>query len=88
MKRKKNLKRKKLIVTASVIVGILLIGLIIFFVNRNNKNNGVFSVLEQRWIEKNSSEVVDISVLNDVPIFGYEGSGVFFDFLDDLLSNK
>ena len=83
MKRKKNLKRKKLIIIASAIGAVLLIGLIIFFVNRNNKNNGVFSVLEQRWIEKNSSEVVDISVLNDVPIFGYEGSGVFFDFLND-----
>ena len=83
MRRKKNLKRKKLIITASIIGAVLLIGLIIFFVNRNNKNNGVFSVLEQRWIEKNSSEVVDISVINDVPIFGYEGSGVFFDFLDD-----
>ena len=83
MKRKKNIKRKRIIVVSSIIIGVLLIGLIIFLVNRNNKNNGVFTVLEQRWIEKNSSQVVDISVLNDVPIFGYEGSGVFFDFMED-----
>ncbi|MBR3490377.1 MAG: GGDEF domain-containing protein [Bacilli bacterium] len=83
MKRKKNLKRKRLIVVSSIIVGVLLIGTIIFLINRNNKNNGVFSVLEQRWLEKNASQVVDISVLNDVPIFGYEGSGVFFDFMED-----
>ena len=83
MRRKKNLRRKRILVTSIAIAVIVLIGLVIFLVNRNNKKNGVFSVLEQRWIEKNSSEVVDVSVLNDVPIFGYEGSGVFFDFLED-----
>ncbi|MBR2603535.1 MAG: GGDEF domain-containing protein [Bacilli bacterium] len=83
MKRKKYLKRKRIIVTSIIIGLILLIGIVAFIINRNNKNNGVFSVLEQRWIEKNSSEVVDVSILNDVPIFGYEGSGVFFSFLED-----
>ena len=83
MRKKKNLKRKRILIVAGIIVALAIIGLVIFIVNRNNKNNGVFSVLEQRWIEKNSSQVVDISILNDVPIFGYEGSGVFFDFLED-----
>ena len=83
MRKKKNLKRKRIIITAAAIGLILLTGIIIFLVNRHNRDNGVFSVLEQRWIEKNSSEVVDVSVINDVPIFGYEGSGVFFSFLED-----
>lgn len=83
MRKKKSIKRKKIIIASAIIAVVLITGLIIFLVNRNNKNNGVFSVLEQRWIEKNSSQVVDISVINDVPIFGYEGSGVFFDFLED-----
>ena len=83
MRKKKSIKRKKIIIASAIIAVVLITGLIIFLVNRNNKNNGVFSVLEQRWIEKNSSQVVDISVINDVPIFGYEGSGIFFDFLED-----
>ncbi len=83
MRRKKNLKRKRIIITSAIIAFIVVIGIIIFLVNLHNKKNGVFSVLEQRWIEKNSQEVVDVSVINDVPIFGYEGSGVFFSFLED-----
>ena len=83
MKNKKSIDIKKIIIIF-IILGIIIAGGIISL-NIKNKNdaNGVFSVLEKRWIEKNKSTVVDVSILNDIPIFGYEGEGVFFDFLDD-----
>ena len=83
MKNKKSVDIKKIIIIF-IILGIIIAGGIISL-NIKNKNdaNGVFSVLEKRWIEKNKSTVVDVSILNDIPIFGYEGEGVFFDFLDD-----
>ena len=84
MKKKNNkLATKKIIIFAILIV--IVIGLIAFFAYRKNKNdqNGVFSILEKRWIEKNVSKVVDISILNDLPLFGDEGDGVFFDFVND-----
>lgn len=85
MKNKKNRKiniKKILIIVIPLLIVILAISLGIYFTNKNNKN-GVFSILEKRWIEKNKSTVIDISILNDVPIFGIEGEGVFFDFLKD-----
>ena len=83
-KRKKSINRKKIIL---VFVPIALLAVLIFTaitINKNNDKNGVFSILEKRWIEKNKSTVIDVSVLNDVPIFGMNGEGVFFDFLNDL----
>lgn len=83
MKKKKSINRKRV---ALILIPFLLLVLIIMVavsVNKKNDKNGVFSLLEKRWIEKNKSTVVDISVLNDVPIFGEDGEGVFFDFLND-----
>lgn len=83
MKRKKSINRKRV---ALILIPFLLLVLIIMVavsVNKKNDKNGVFSLLEKRWIEKNKSTVVDISILNDVPIFGEDGEGVFFDFLND-----
>ena len=83
MKKKKNVNKKRV---ALIVIPIILLILIIGFataINKKNDKNGVFSLLEKRWIEKNKSTVVDVSVLNDLPIFGEEGEGVFFDFLND-----
>ena len=85
MKNKKNQKiniKKILLIAIPLFILILSISLGIYFTKKNNEN-GVFSILEKRWIEKNKSTVIDVSILNDVPIFGNEGKGVFFDFLND-----
>ena len=83
MKKKKNINKKR--VALIVIPVFLLIIIIMFaiFINNKNDKNGVFSLIEKRWIEKNKSNVVDVAVLNDLPIFGEDGDGVFFDFLND-----
>ena len=80
-KQKVNIKKILLIGIPSVII-LLSIIIGIYITNKNNER-GVFSILEKRWIEKNKSTVIDVSILNDVPIFGNEGEGVFFDFLKD-----
>lgn len=81
--KKKKVNIKKLITILILLVIIIFFSIIGYKIKSNNDANGVFSVLEKRWIEKNKSTVIDVSILNDIPIFGYEGEGVFFDFLDD-----
>ena len=83
MKKKKNVNKKSI---SLIIIPLILLAIIIVFavlINNKNDKNGVFSLLEKRWIEKNKSKIVDVAVLNDIPIFGEEGDGVFFDFLSD-----
>ena len=79
--KKFNLKKFLLI---SIPIFIAVVGIIIgIIIKNNNDENGVFSILENRWIENNKNTVIDVSVVNDLPIFGDEGEGVFFDFLKD-----
>ena len=81
--KKKNINKKKIILIALPLVLLAIIIIVAFSVNKSNNENGVFSLLEKRWIEKNKNTSVDVSVLNNIPIFGEDGEGVFFDFLND-----
>ena len=83
MKRKnKKISIKKIIIISIIVLTIGTIAFGVYTRNKNNKN-GVFSILEKRWIEKNVSKVIDIGIINDLPLFGDEGDGVFFDFVND-----
>lgn len=85
MKKKSNKKvniKKILLITIPIFIVILTIIISTYIKNKNNQN-GVFSILEKRWIEKNKNTKIDVSILNDLSIFGKEGEGVFFDFLND-----
>ena len=80
MKKKKNLNYKRIFILTLVIVLIAVLVTTIITIDKKNEKKGVFSILEKRWIEKNESKIIDISILNNVPIFGNQGEGVFFDF--------
>ena len=83
MNKKKNVNKKKILLITLPLVLLAIIIAVVVAVNKSNNEKGVFSLLEKRWIEKNKNTSVDVSVLNDIPIFGEEGEGVFFDFLND-----
>ncbi len=80
--KNKKINFKKIVTISIVLVLLIIVGIVSIILKNKNDQNGVFSVLEKRWIEKNKNEVIDVSILNDIPIFGYEGEGVFFDFLN------
>ena len=78
---KKNKKLNKLIIL-SIIALIFTISLVIFILNYT-KDSSSFSILEKNWINNHTSNVIDISVYNDVPIYGQDGEGIIFSFLDE-----
>lgn len=78
------MKNKKLIISIVVIV-ILLIGSYFFFFKQDK--NSTLTLAEKKWIESNKNDVIDIGVLNDVPVFNQEGKGLFLDFLNDIEEN-
>ena len=83
MNKKKSFNKKKALLIALPLVLLAIIIVVAISVNKSNNEKGVFSLIEKRWIEKNKNTSVDVSVLNDIPIFGEDGEGVFFDFLND-----
>ena len=83
MNKKKSFSKKKALLIALPLVLLAIIIVVAISVNKSNNEKGVFSLIEKRWIEKNKNTSVDVSVLNDIPLFGEDGEGVFFDFLND-----
>ena len=78
------MKKKRILIISIIVSFLAIISLGIYlFLNKQDKNT-TLTILEKQWIEKNKNEVIDLSIVNNVPVFNYEGSGVFFDFIDSL----
>ena len=75
MKNKKNI-----LITVGVVLFLVICGFYIF--TKQDKNTS-FTILEKQWLENNKSKVIDISILKDIPVINYNGSGVLFDFIGD-----
>lgn len=74
---------KKIGIIAIVVVLILgSIGVVRFFTKEDQKT--ALTVVEKKWIEDNKNDVIDFAALSNVPIVSDNGSGLLFDFLDDL----
>lgn len=76
MKKRNN----KLIILA--LAGILFVVLFGIFILNYSKDDYSFSILEKKWINDNTRNIVDVSIYNDVPVYGKGGKGVAFDLLD------
>ena len=82
-KKKKSFSKKKILLFLIPVILLAAVIIIAIEINKKNDREGVFSIYEKRWIESNKSNLVDIAVINDLPIFGSNGEGVFFDFVED-----
>ena len=78
---KKNSKTNKIIIL-SIIGLILTISLVVFILNYT-KDDSSFSILEKNWINNNANNIIDVSVYNDIPIYGQNGEGIIFSYLEE-----
>ena len=77
----KNNKRNIII---GIILGVLLIAGSIFAVTLILKNENAFNMNEKKYMINNKSSLKSISVVNDANVFGRDGTGIYYDFLDKL----
>ena len=75
MKKRRNII--VIVVSAIVVIGIAI--LLYFLLNDENK----LTVAERNWINENINTVPNINVLDDANVFGKNGSGVFYGFIED-----
>ena len=73
-------KANKIIILTVVCIAII-ISIIIFILNFS-KDESSFSIIEKKWIKDNSNNVIDVSIYNDIPIYGKNGQGISFDYLN------
>lgn len=78
------MKKKKLLI--GLIIGIAVIVSLItaYFVLTKEDKSTTLNILERQWIESNKNQRFDFSIITDIPIFSYEGEGIFLDFLADI----
>lgn len=78
------MNKKRTIIITIIVVIFLVTGGVLFWVLNKEDENTTLTLLEKQWIESNKNQIIDLAIMNDIPIFNYNGSGVFFDFLSDL----
>jgi len=74
--------KNKLVILAIVVL--ICIGFITYYILNRNESDTTLSILDKKWIEINKDLIIDIAVLNNLPIYGYEGNGIFFEFINSL----
>ena len=75
MKRKRSL----LVIVISVVV-VIILGILLYNILSDENN---LTVSERNWINENINSVQNINVINNANVFGKNGEGVFYDFIED-----
>lgn len=79
MKKKKIMK--KVIIT--IIIALIAVGILGFITYKILNDENKLSVEEKEWITQNVNVVQNISIPNNLDVFGKSAGGVFYDFLKD-----
>ena len=73
--------KKQVIITSITLIVILILGWVFYYFFLNQDEKSTLKIVEKKWIEKNKNNIVDIGIINNIPIFNYDGEGVFFEFI-------
>lgn len=75
------MKKKTIIILPLVLCLVVFLG-VYYVLNHEDKSTSL-TILEKRWIENNSATKVNLDIINDLAVFGENGTGVLFDFAND-----
>ena len=75
-------KKKSIILVFIIIVAIVLVFFGALYYITSTVNN--YSYNEKKWINDNSSKALDIYVEPELPVFAYNGNGVYYDYINAL----
>lgn len=74
-----NKRRIFLIIFILILIGLVGGGIYYYFGFQDK--NSTLTIAEKQWIEDNKNNIIDLSIPTNIPVFSYEGEGIFFDFL-------
>lgn len=78
--------KKKLIIIIPIIIALaVFIGVYVYFNHEDAKTS--LTVMEKRWITDNSDQKYDFEIVNNIPIYSMDGTGVIFDFINNFESD-
>ena len=71
--------KKKILYIILIVAVVVFLGLYILI---NYTEPNVLSSEDKKWISDNGGKVIDIAVVNDIPVYANNGSGIIFDYLE------
>ena len=80
------MKKKLYIVIVSIIIALVAFIFVYRYYNKEDKTT-TLTVQEKQWVQSNKDETYDFEVVNDYPLYGLNGSGVIFNFIEDFQKN-
>lgn len=72
-------KRRSLLIIVVSVVAVIALGIFLYFILSDENK---LTVAERNWINENINTVQNINVINNANVFGKNGEGVFYDFID------
>lgn len=78
--------KKKLLITLPILIALIAFIFVYRYYNKEDSTT-TLTVSEKRWVENNNEKEYDFEVVNDYPLYGLNGEGVIFDFLNDFEKN-
>lgn len=78
--------KKKIIIFIPILIAIVTFAIVYRYYNNEDATTSL-TIVEKKWVEDNKKTAVDFEVINDYPLYGMNGSGVFFDFINDFEKN-
>lgn len=78
------MKNKKVIIISIIVALVLIIGFLVYnFLTKEDKIT-TLNLFEKQWIENNKNNVIDMSIIDGIPVLSYNGEGIIVDFLNSL----
>ena len=78
--------KKRLIFIIPIIIAILAFVFVYRYYNKEDKTT-TLTISEKNWVQSNKDQSYDFEIVNDYPLYGTNGEGVLFNFLDDFNEN-
>lgn len=74
--------KKKLIIIVPILIAIITFVFVYRYYNKEDKTT-TLTIQEKKWVEENEDQTYDFEIVNDYPLYGTNGEGVIFDFIND-----
>ena len=74
--------KKKILLFLPIVIAAVAFVFVYRYYNKEDSTT-TLTVADKKWVEENKEQAFDFEVVNDYPLYGTNGEGVIFDFIND-----
>ncbi len=78
--------KKKILVILPILIALIAFIFVYRYYNHEDATT-TLTVKDKKWVEENKDKTYDFEIINDYPLYGQNGNGVIFEFINDFEEN-